>query len=68
MTLDLQKLLAENPGVNANQLRERLEASRKLHPLGRNRYRYNLVSPFANRFRYRAVEIGGSEDTIRNQV
>lgn len=67
MSIDLEKLLAENPGVDLDRLREWREASRKLHPSGRNRYKYNLLSPFANRFRHRAVEDIAPEDNRKKQ-
>jgi hypothetical protein len=56
--IDLEKLLADNPGINADQLREWLEYSQKLCAAGPTRYRYNLVSPFASRPRHAASEGG----------
>jgi hypothetical protein len=58
-------LLANNPNVNAEQLRERLEACKKLRP---SKYNYNLIAPFAGRLHRRcAAEVGGSADNVRQK-
>ena len=66
-SIDWNKLLADNPGIDADRLKEWLEASQKLYFPRASRYRYNLIPPFAGGHRGPAAEIGGSGDNIRKR-
>ena len=59
LSIDLEKLFADNPGINADQLKEWLELSQKLCAAGATRYKYNLLSPFARQHRHAAFEATG---------
>jgi len=64
--INLEQLLASNPGVNAERLKQLLEASQKLRrPVG-SRYKYNLIPPFAGRLqRHQSAQVGGAHDDTR---
>ncbi len=64
--IDLDRLLANNPGVDAEQLKKRLEASQRFRGTGASRYRYNLLPPFARRLRqHPPAAVGGPDDNVR---
>jgi hypothetical protein len=65
--IDLEKLLADNPGINAAQLKEWLELSQKLRAAGATRYKYNLLSPFARRPRHAASEVVDNMIAVRSK-
>jgi len=45
--LDIKKILAANPGINAQQVAEALEILQKLHTSGVRLSEYNLTLPFS---------------------
>jgi hypothetical protein len=51
--IDLQRLLANNPGVDAERLKIYLEAAKRIVRV-KGRYRYNIMPPFCRRQRRRA--------------
>ncbi|HEV3078751.1 MAG TPA: hypothetical protein VGY66_03190 [Gemmataceae bacterium] len=64
--IDLDQLLADNLGVDAEKLKKWLEEMQRLQLPVPSRYRYNLVSPFAGRlYRHPAAEVGGPNDNVR---
>jgi len=61
--VELDELLANNPKVDAERLRERMEACKMIRL---SKYRYNLISPFAGRLhRHRGAEVGGPNDNVK---
>jgi len=65
--INLEELLTNNSGVDAELLKKAAEMDNELGPKN-CRYKYNLVPPFAGRmFRHPAAEVGGSDDNVRRR-
>ena len=68
LPINLDKLLADNPGIDAEKLKEWLRATKALSPL-RMKYRFNLVPPFSGRHhRSPVAEMGGPNDNVRKPL
>lgn len=61
--IDIAELVAKNPGVDAKQLEE-CQRQSALFGDGQ-RYKYNLLPPFAGRGRSQMAECNGPGDNIR---
>lgn len=64
-SIDIEKILAKNPGVNAKDLAEVLKVLEELHNSGVQIKRYNLVMPFSKGLQRRRFGSGSGEEDPR---